>query len=116
MSELKPCPHGCETAQIFGDQGWDGVRFDFYISCDCGWISPTKPTESEAISAWNTRADVKQKWISVDERLPEPITYIFMTFFGAKDIGIMGNDNKFRVEGQIVEGVTHWCPIEFPED
>lgn len=53
MSELLPCPFCGGEAHITNFEVFGGVR---YVICeDCG-ARMQKPTEQEAVTAWNTRA------------------------------------------------------------
>jgi hypothetical protein len=61
--ELQPCPNpwcsGSDpvverTLRYMGD---DSPR---RVDCQCGQLGPVKPTETEAIAAWNTRATLSQ--------------------------------------------------------
>lgn len=69
---------------------------------------------------------MKDKWIKVSDRLPEPIDgytfseMVLVAWFGGECAAVaeychntkrwLNRDNK------IVVGVTHWQPIELPEE
>lgn len=67
MSELKPCPFcgndAIEAKAIFSE----------YVTVECPYVKcdanpcVSKFTKKEAISAWNTRADLSQPSVSVEE-------------------------------------------------
>jgi len=61
MERLEPCPFcGKEPVSWFGDVGSDSSLYRYEIYCcnnDCEVeCRVSKPTEAEAIAAWNRRA------------------------------------------------------------
>jgi hypothetical protein len=57
--ELRSCPNPwCEYNDPVVERTlrWLGDKSPHRVDCECGIRGPTKPTESEAIAAWNQRA------------------------------------------------------------
>lgn len=56
MSELKPCPFCGGEAEAYNCGPWLRDHFMWYVKCSgCSSMTPNKPTEAEAVEAWNTR-------------------------------------------------------------
>ena len=62
MEKLKPCPR-CQVAWLYASTGdyYSGYEAHGYkVNCECGFAylaSEYRPTEEEAIEAWNRRAN-----------------------------------------------------------
>lgn len=61
MTEIKPCPNpwGCSGSQapVCTHYNFDGNSALRHVVChSCGERGPVRPTEAEAIAAWNQRA------------------------------------------------------------
>jgi hypothetical protein len=54
--ELLPCPNGHETARVH-DYMYSNGPWVWWVRCDCDWRGPERPTEAEAVAAWNTRPE-----------------------------------------------------------
>jgi len=56
------------------------------------------------------------EWISVDERLPETFTSVFVFGEGIRTVAIFDMDRKFYPDFRAIVhiNVTHWMPIPQP--
>lgn len=69
---------------------------------------------------------MKDKWIKVSDRLPEAIDgytvseMVLVAWFGGYAASVAEYDYKrgkwYNREDKIVAAVTHWMPIELPEE
>lgn len=63
--ELKPCPF-CRSQNVSVDTDIDDIFY--WVSCDaCGAEGPQKMVELDAIEAWNHRAELLNKPLTLDE-------------------------------------------------
>jgi hypothetical protein len=65
MEELKPCPAGHTDIEFCLSPVGKRKTFVSLICCECGWESPQVEIKNsefeakkEAVSAWNTRANI----------------------------------------------------------
>jgi len=110
--ELKPCPF-CGSDDLKTER----VNRTVHIGCnDCEALLPTIFNDPQlAHIKWNTRTPT---WISVNDRLPEPDKWYFIsdgrgTHFAAymEGLGFLGTDGE-----DFSSCVTHWMPLpELPE-
>lgn len=64
MTDIAKCVCGAEACIHEDSPGFDG----FWVFCEaCGWSGPYKPTESEAIAAWNPVMRPRPK-VTLDSR------------------------------------------------
>lgn len=63
---------------------------------------------------------MKDKWIKVSDRLPEPLTLVLTYTKYDRLYVAYWNGNDWVSEGEVnvvgLAGVTHWMPIELPEE
>ena len=94
------------------------------VAKECGWsdfndvikheldFSPNAIIDSVAIE-YNRLCN---EWISVDERLPETFTSVFVFGEGIRTVAIFDMDRKFYPDFRAIVhiNVTHWMPIPQP--
>ena len=124
MEKLRECPFcGARAELISNDETTYGfptpkwaVRCEIE-TCIAHDISPNYSQHEDAIKDWNTRAD---KWISVEERLPETNEDVLVVVdYGGKSgviTGYMRSQNLGwqGLVGQRLTDVTHWMPLPEP--
>lgn len=120
MSELLPCPTGHDSLLVTDDQYHkETATRTYWVQCTtCGWCGPVMNTLQKCITAWNSRAKDKQKWISASERLPKSKVMVMVRIGSEKFIAKYSKNNWWWDESgmPIIEDVTHWSPINWPED
>lgn len=122
MEKLKLCPFcGNEpTIRIF--KGKDGWRDGYAVICrydegGCGAESGLYHYESEAIEAWNRRAE--PQWIPCSERLPEKTQLCLVTEKTVVGLEICTRCFNKRNDGGFWSGWGHtdviaWMPLPEP--
>lgn len=122
----KPAPRcpGCGNEMELMELEHNAWRY----SCDdCGWRSPAvhgpgkegkDAAYDKAMKRWEPmHMHTTGKWISVDERMPEPGQRVIAAFGGclwSVDIAQYLNDKFANWDGQRVECITHWMPLPVP--
>lgn len=91
-----------------------------------------KKTVSQCISSdycmgWNDAVDEMPRWISVEERLPEPETEVLVWLRHIPNIAVYGHDKYGNLDFYFIDecgyrgtfrpAVTHWMPLpEAPKE
>ena len=82
------------------------------------WATTDVELKEKAIVAWNRRADNKQEWISVDERLPdEDVRVLVWLKEPSAILRCVQFDTDRIVDGHWVRWnnhITHWMPLPQP--
>lgn len=115
--DLKPCP-------FCGGKNIELKRF--FISCKNNECHASLHTDImrgnrqpiEFIKQkWNTRAESKSEWISVNERLPDNANKVLTMVGGFYDICMYENPNWYSMMWrEFTLEVTHWIPLpEMPK-
>lgn len=63
MEELKECPNGCKDAYVVDETNRELEVYanKYHVQCGCGWSSPERGSEQEAVEAWNQRQEPESK-------------------------------------------------------
>ena len=121
MNELKPCPFcGGKAEKTVEPMGVLRGMFSIVRCTDCSATLPeVDHTDGVVEAKWNTR-HAEPRWIPVTERLP-PIGeryhanhYSGIEYNHAPFVGTW--DDEFRREVMLVQGYTHWKPVDTPPE
>lgn len=91
-----------------------------HFSCSgCGGDCKTGSNEPRTKAVLNDAADAIEellaavpKWVSVEERLPEPRTVVLLFSHEGTFVGYMHDDKRFTVyASSYPERPTHWMPL-----
>ena len=116
MSELKPCPF-CGHRQEWKSRYTPEDAGYWSVQCPrCDAAGPLMHSESQAIAAWNRRAD---GWVSVEERLPEIGKRVLcLRKTGEQFVGVNelegGEWWQASRSPWATRDVTHWRPLPNP--
>jgi hypothetical protein len=115
-------PHAETDAEIEYKSEEDSTGY-YAVCCNacnggCGATGGFKPTEAEALAAWNARGfeagqNAREQWVSVETRMPED------------DVDVLVSDGETIMDGERYRGewwvhgcvtgcVTHWQPLPSP--
>ena len=103
--ELKPCPFCGGDADLMTPED-DNMRLATAMCMGCYITGPEKETEAEAITAWNTRADLTKPRV-------KPLVWHHITSTGDRNVheakSLLGRytiwpDGSWRLKGHYVGG------------
>ena len=128
--ELKPCPF-CEGAAGLHN---NTAKSAYWVECsepNCGFYSRNTVSPRVSIEVWNTRptevalraelAELREanRWIPVEERLPEAGVKAIATDGDHVDMALYDYNNEWDwwvPIGNADEEITHWRPLPAPPE
>lgn len=118
---MKPCPFCGGEAQL-KQHGVAELYYVFCVRIGCGATICNPSRKSQAVAAWNRRAD---EWVHVEDRLPETDEPVLLWTKPWEGLYYGWLDRSERTGarlwcdrmGEFLRGVTHWRPLPArPED
>lgn len=113
--KIKPCPFCGNSEEVRVTQ-----HGGYGVNCVCGGMYyDNHDTSTEAIKAWNIRKIETDKWINVEDSLPEDnsIPYFVFSIGGYYEIAKYSYlKNRWYTGTAWVDQVTHWMPLPDPPE